>query len=215
MKKVCTYISETFNKVLSKLHLMRYKDIILFVIILTVVHFGLNGWNRLHFYPVTNIVENTQEELKVLSFNGAGYVLDAIGYDFKTCKDSAFFETQAEQGIFYTQPLSCYTYYFENSSQSLLIVNACSGFKQLLVTLLLLCLFPGPWKKKLWFIPVALIIMFITNILRIVILGVLLIHLPQYWDFLHMSVLRPAYYVVLFLIWVWWNEKYYQPSLKK
>lgn len=213
MKNIKYKINELFDKALRKMHLMRYKDVILFLIILLFLHFGLNGWNRINNYPVGNQIDSIEKELKVWSFTCAGYTLDAIGYDFVTCEDSAFFESQAAKNISYKTPLDCYTYYFINTDLSLRIVNACSGFKQLLVTFLLLLLFPGPWKPKLWFIPVAVIIMFITNIVRITLLAAFLLKAPQYWDFFHVNITRPGYYVVLFLIWVWWNEKFYRPSI--
>lgn len=88
------------------------------------------------------------------------------------------------------------------------VVESCSGLKQFYQILVLFILFPGPWKHKLWFIPVSIIIMHGVNILRIVILSVLVVWKPQYWDLVHEWVLRPFFYVVIFMLWVWWVEKF-------
>lgn len=215
MKNIKYKINELFDKVLQKMHLLRYKDVILFLIILLFLHFGLNGWNRVNNYPIGDQIDGIEERLKAWSFIGAGYTINAVGYDIANCKDSAFFEAQAAKNIYYQTPPDCYTYYFTNTDSTLRIVNACSGFKQLLITFLLLLLFPGPWKQKLWFIPTAIVLMFITNIVRITLLAIFLLKVPQHWDFFHMNITRPGYYVILFFIWVWWNEKFYHPSINK
>jgi exosortase/archaeosortase family protein len=69
-------------------------------------------------------------------------------------------------------------------------------------------LFPGPWKKKLWYIPIGLIVIHLTNIFRIIALSVIVMEWPQYWTFSHDWILRPFFYVVIFIMWVIWVEKF-------
>lgn len=88
------------------------------------------------------------------------------------------------------------------------VVESCSGLKQFYQILVLFILFPGPWKHKVWFIPMSIVIMHAVNILRIVILSVMVLWKPEYWDFVHEWILRPFFYVVIFLLWVWWVEKF-------
>lgn len=88
------------------------------------------------------------------------------------------------------------------------VSESCSGLKQFYQIIVLFVLFPGPWKHKLWFIPMSLVIMHGVNILRIVILSVVVLWKPAYWDFIHEWMLRPGFYVVIFLLWVWWVEKF-------
>lgn len=85
--------------------------------------------------------------------------------------------------------------------------NSCTGIKQFYQIIVLFLLFPGPWLHKLWYIPMSLVIMHGVNIFRIVILGVVLENYPDWWDFSHDWILRPFFYVVIFLLWVVWNEK--------
>ncbi len=98
--------------------------------------------------------------------------------------------------------------HFNASNRAMAINESCSGFKQMWQVLILFLLFPGPWKHKLWFIPAGMLAMLITNIIRVVLLSVTMIHWPQHWDFIHLWVLRPFYYVVIFALWVWWVEKF-------
>jgi len=95
------------------------------------------------------------------------------------------------------------------SNNGYITVNeSCSGLKQFYQIAVLFLLFPGPWMKKLWFIPLSFMIMHLTNILRIVFLGMVTLWLPDHWHFVHDWILRPFFYVVIFLLWVWWVERY-------
>lgn len=93
------------------------------------------------------------------------------------------------------------------------VVEDCSGTKQFLQILVLFILFPGPWKHKLWYIPTAIVVMYFTNVFRIVFLTLTLIWFPQEWDFVHLWVMRPFFYVVIFIMWVIWVEKFENPRL--
>jgi len=98
--------------------------------------------------------------------------------------------------------------HFNANNTTIAINESCSGFKQMLQVLILFLLFPGPWKHKLWYIPAGMLAMFITNIIRVVILSAVMIHWPQQWDFIHLWILRPFYYVVIFGLWVLWVERF-------
>jgi len=86
------------------------------------------------------------------------------------------------------------------------IEEACSGTKQFYQILVLFILFPGPWRHKLWYIPSAMLVMHMVNVARILILSLVLFVWPEQWDFIHLWILRPGYYVVIFLMWVLWIE---------
>ena len=88
--------------------------------------------------------------------------------------------------------------------------ESCSGLKQFYQIIVLFVLFPGPWKHKLWFIPMSIIIMHLVNVLRIVVLSIMVLWRPDYWHFTHDWILRPGFYVVIFALWVWWIEKFRQ-----
>lgn len=98
------------------------------------------------------------------------------------------------------------TLWFPDVNGFITVNESCSGFKQMYQILFLFILFRGPWKHKLWYIPASMGIMFLVNILRIILLSLVLIHWPAHWDFFHMWVMRPFYYVVIFIEWVVWVE---------
>lgn len=98
------------------------------------------------------------------------------------------------------------TLFFANNGY-VAVEGSCSGLKQFYQWTVLMILFPGPWKKKLWYIPMGLLIIHIVNIFRIVILSIVVVHWPQHWDTIHMWILRPFFYVVIFGMWVVWVER--------
>lgn len=111
-----------------------------------------------------------------------------------------------------TEPVN--TMWFLNK-YGLTVNSSCSGLKQFYQVLVLFVLFPGPWRHKLWFIPFSCFIMFITNVFRIVMLSIVQSWRPEYFSFTHTWVLRPFFYVILFILWIWWVEKFKRSALEK
>ena len=105
------------------------------------------------------------------------------------------------------------TIYFQNNGY-ITINGSCSGLKQFYQWIFLMILFPGPWKKKLWFIPLGLLVIHLVNIMRIIILSVILMNWPDQWHFSHDWILRPFFYVVIFVMWVVWEEKFRLKKVK-
>lgn len=89
---------------------------------------------------------------------------------------------------------------------------SCSGLKQFFQAIVLFLLFPGPWKHKLWYMPLSIVVMHAMNVFRIVALSLTIIIAPRHWDFTHDWIVRPMFYVVLFLLWVVWVEYFRNPA---
>jgi exosortase/archaeosortase family protein len=85
--------------------------------------------------------------------------------------------------------------------------DSCSGIKQIMQFVLLMLIFPGPWKHKTWFIPLGVIVVHFTNVLRIILLAVVALHSPENIKSVHDSYLRIMFYVVIFGLWLLWVEK--------
>lgn len=100
------------------------------------------------------------------------------------------------------------TIYFEGGG-GILINESCSAVKWFAHFLVLMLIFPGPWKHKLWFIPAGLVVTHLINIVRVAGLSVVYVTRPQGFDFFHDYVFRPLFYLVLFLMWVLWVEVFY------
>ncbi len=99
------------------------------------------------------------------------------------------------------------TMIFSNGNR-MWINGSCSGLKLIFQVTVLFLLFPGPWKHKLWFIPLGWVLMHLSNLFRIVSLSIVSLWKHEYWEFSHDWILRPFFYLVIFAMWVWWVERF-------
>lgn len=125
--------------------------------------------------------------------------------------------------------------YFDNAL-AMKIIWSCTSVKQYIMFTFIMAFYYGPWKKKLVFIPVSLLILSTVNILRLVISAFLLkdgfpdwfISVNEilngakwdesgatYWQFyrdwyrfFHDGFFKWVYYDgCMFLLWLYWHEK--------
>lgn len=174
-----------------------FKDVALFIIITLVIHYAFRYWaGELNYAPVGKTIHQLEGKMAdVVYRQSAWFVHHVLPIEITTVDQIN-------------------TMYFSNNGR--IIVNrSCSGFKQVLQFALLILVFPGLWKRKLWFIPLGILVVHLTNLFRIIGLSVVIITLPQHWDFSHDYVFRPFFYVVIFMMWVWWVEKIGKPKTKK
>ncbi len=87
------------------------------------------------------------------------------------------------------------------------ITASCSGLKPIIQFFLLMLIFPGPWKRKLWFIPSGILIVHLTNLVRVAGMAITGVLLPGHLKFVHDNILRAMFYVVIFVLWWLWVEK--------
>ncbi len=104
------------------------------------------------------------------------------------------------------------TFLFPQVNGYIAVNESCSGLKQMYQLFFLFVLFPGPWKQKLWYIPMTFFVMYLTNVFRIVVLSIILINWPEQWHFSHDWILRPFFYVIIFGLWVIWVEYFVTPK---
>ena len=98
--------------------------------------------------------------------------------------------------------------YFQNGSMIINIIWGCTAVKQLYIFIVILAFYRGPWKKKLWYIPLGCIILWVYNIVRIAMICYLTADHPERFDFLHEGLFRYIFYGLIFLLWVIWEEKF-------
>lgn len=168
-------------------------DIFWFAVIIYGFHLLWWKGGLYHFLSRYASFRDTQEFFAHQVFLPASWIVShVLGYSIYTFHNSIFFPDHGYVSV----------------------EKSCSGLKQMYEWLALMILFPGPWKHKLWYIPAGVIIIHLENILRIIILSVVVIHWPAHWNFIHMWVMRPFYYVVIFLLWLVWVEKIKVKRLK-
>ena len=169
----------------NKLDVLR--DVALFIIITLAIHFIWRVWAKQFDYaPIHDFLYTLMDHMAREVYRESVWLI------------SVFIDVETVDATMYM--------YFTNNS-IMYINESCSGLKQMIQFTLLMLLFPGPWKKKLWFIPLGIFIMHLTNVFRVFGLAVVMNNWPQYWAFNHDYIFRPLFYVVIFLMWVYWVEK--------
>ena len=180
---------EGINKSIKKYKLYVLKDVMLFVIITLAIHFMYRYWaNKTDYWPVSDLMHQAHDAAAQVVYNQSVWLIDHILHIPIT--------TGGNRVI-----------HFQNNG-FIGINESCSGLKPILQFILLILIFPGPWKHKAWFIPLGMVILHLTNLFRITGLSVVTIISPQYWAFSHDYLFRPFFYVVIFFLWVWWVEKF-------
>jgi len=174
---------------INKNNLDALKDVALFIIITLIIHYAWRFWaNQLHYVPIRDFMRSSQEWMANGVFNQSVWLIQhLLGIEITTN-----YETNHMQ--------------FLNDGY-MSINNSCSGLKQIMQFVILMMVFPGPWKRKLWFIPMGIVVVHLTNLFRITGLSVVITTIPDYWKFCHDYIFRPIFYVMIFSMWVWWVER--------
>ncbi len=87
------------------------------------------------------------------------------------------------------------------------IVWACTGLKQAYIFICIIAFYRGPIIKKLWYIPAGLVVVYLFNIFRIAAITAIIEQHPGWFDILHEHLFKYLFYVVIFGMWVLWEEK--------
>lgn len=91
-----------------------------------------------------------------------------------------------------------------DGSHPIWIGSPCNALTLFMFFTLFVMAFPGSIKRKLWFIPLGVIIIHIINVLRVVALITINFYAPQYIEFNHTYTFTILVYSIIFLLWMWW-----------
>ena len=84
------------------------------------------------------------------------------------------------------------------------IGSPCNALTLFMFFALFVIAFPGNVKRKFWFIPLGIIIIHVTNVLRVIGLATINYLAPQYIEFNHTYTFTFLVYTIIFLLWMWW-----------
>ena len=101
------------------------------------------------------------------------------------------------------------------NGNSLQILPGCSGLMQMFRLLIVLLFFPGPWLKKIWYIPLSMFLVFIAAIIHLLILSYVIIYFSDYYSLAYDYITKLLFYGMYFLIWLYWLERFVLKKKKK
>ena len=159
----------------------------------------IRGWQALGYWPVEKWVNQLMVWSVNMLYSQACWVLDHVFHiDLTTITSARLLATTNSEGGW----------------ARVVIAPECASLKQWMHWIFLMVLFPGPWKHKLWYIPIGLVIIEWTNVIRIC--GILMMQIPwpNSFHIAHDYIFKVFFYFIIFLMWVLWVEKFYNPTLK-
>lgn len=170
-----------------------YFDVGLFFVLIFSFHFIYTFWNeRLDYWPLKGAVDRLFAWASTLLFDQSTWTLEHVfSMDFFTHDKTISFLNN------------------EGTYSGVTVAPECTSLKQWMHWLFLMLIFPGPWKHKAWYIPLGLVIIEFTNVVRIV--GICLFLRPYPHDFAlaHDGIFKIMFYVVIFLMWAIWNDRFH------
>ncbi len=98
------------------------------------------------------------------------------------------------------------------------VLEHCLAIPATLIFGAFIAVYRGPWKHKLWFIPLGMLGVQLINLLRLFLLALLMKHAsPAYYDFNHSVTALIFEYGLVFLLVVIWMRRYYdmEPDMPK
>jgi exosortase family protein XrtF len=84
------------------------------------------------------------------------------------------------------------------------VVDGCNGLSVLGLFVGFVVAYPGRATRRMVFIPLGLLAIYIVNVGRLVTLAAVQVHWPAGFDFLHDLAITTFLYVVVFGLWVGW-----------
>ena len=171
----------------------------LFILLIISFHFLYLGWQALGYWPVRKWVDQLMLWSVNLAYSQSCWMLDHVfNIDLTTISTDRLIATPNSEGGW----------------ARVIVAPECASLKQWMHWIFLMVLFPGPWKHKLWYIPAGLVIIEWTNVVRIC--GILMMQIPwpNSFHIAHDYIFKVFFYLVIFLMWVLWVEKFYNPSIK-
>lgn len=104
---------------------------------------------------------------------------------------------KAEGIVQYSQQMRIYL----NKQRTLGIVDACNGLEILVLYAGFLICFPAPISRKIQFILVGFLLIYLINIIRCAALVLIYIHYNEYLDVSHHFIFTFIVYTFIFLLW--------------
>lgn len=175
-----------------------FYDVGLFILLIFSFHFIYLGWQAIDFWPVRPYVDDLFQYASSLLFDQSCNILEnVLGIDIITIDRSIGIMNNEGRYSFVT------------------VAPECTSLKQWLHWLFLMLLFPGPWKHKLWYIPLGLVIIEWVNVVRITGILLLMRPFPNSFSFSHDYLFKTLFYFVIFLMWVLWTELFLHKKNKR
>jgi exosortase family protein XrtF len=101
-----------------------------------------------------------------------------------------------------------------DGTHGLWIGDPCNGLTLFALFTGFVIAYPGPVKRKLWFIPMGILTIHLLNVIRIVCLSLIVKYAPEYLKFNHTYTFTFLVYSYVFILWMLWANRYSQTEVQ-
>jgi len=141
----------------------------------------LYGWYVTSWYP-------SPDPVTVWATEHSAALLNLLGWETNT----------------YNHPVKPTTYLAISNQPVLAVYEGCNSLNVIIVFISFLFAF-GPFSKAMWwFVPMGVLIIYFSNLMRIILLFIVSVKLPDYLYFTHKYLFTAFIYAVVFVLWAWW-----------
>jgi exosortase family protein XrtF len=95
-----------------------------------------------------------------------------------------------------------------NNYPSVLVGIPCNGLILFVLFAGFIIAYPGPWKAKLFYIPIGIFIIYVLNVIRVIALAINGFYSKQTLDFNHKYTFTFIVYAFIFGFWMYWVKRY-------
>ncbi len=192
MNRLRTYYAKCVSW-LNQKEIQPIKLVGIFILLLMSFHYFYGFWSSHAFYPFHEEVDKLFVFASKILFDHSAWLVKHV---FKLD------HTTREQTIWVVTNQDTWAY--------VEVSPGCTSLKQWLHFIFIMLLFPGPWKHKIWFIPMGVLVIHGVNIVRVVGLALTLVPWPTRFDFFHDYIFKSFFYFMIFVLWVVWVEVFYK-----
>ena len=125
------------------------------------------------------------------------YILNVLGYEARS--EQKFEELSIKLII--------------NDAYIATIIEGCNSISVIILFIAFIIAFASSFKRTALYILFGSLTLYLTNILRIAIIAILFIEIPEYQDFVHDYLFPGIIYGMTFILWLLWIKKF--SGLKK
>ncbi|MEO0551661.1 MAG: exosortase family protein XrtF [Bacteroidota bacterium] len=165
----------------------RYRTALLFLIKFISAYVVLN----IAYGAFVELYNPRPDPVTVLVTAQTSYVLNLFGANTHTL------ESRERPNVLLCQP---------KGNSILSVYEGCNGLNVVIVFLSFLVAFRLN-SKLIWFIPLGIFIIHLSNLVRIALLYYVGINLPDYSYFAHKYLFTASIFLVVFGLWFWWLKK--------
>jgi len=101
-----------------------------------------------------------------------------------------------------------HTYLYLNGYHMVSVGWQCDGLPLMALFAIFIVAYPGPWRTKLWFVPLGILAIHVLNILRVVALALNQYYSRSTFEFNHHYTFALVVYAFIFWFWTIWVRRY-------